>query len=115
MTGLGDGVTARNAVTKCIRVLPEQPPILWLLWPELSSHSTLPSTRGPERTCPRPHARWRQGACGTSAEVLVNGEKMNQLKLILHLMILPDLSDSLFSGYSSALEVELLRSFLHPR
>lgn len=45
----------------------------------------------------------RQGACGTRAEVLVNGEKMNQLKLILLLMIPPDSSDSVFSGYSSAL------------
>lgn len=48
--------------------------------------------------------RQREGLCGTSNEVLVN-EKMNELKLILPLMILLDLSDSLSSGFyaSSAL------------
>lgn len=48
--------------------------------------------------------RQREGLCRPSNEVLVN-KKVNEPKLILPLMILLDLSDSLFPGFyaSSAL------------
>lgn len=61
---------------------------------------------GPEGDVPRVTQldRQREALCRTSNEVLVN-EMMNELKLIFPLMILLDLSDSLFSGFcaSSAL------------